>query len=448
MPLKIGLGNQTVSDLQRRAYIELLQIKLNLHPYELENENDVSFEELKEDCSQVARKLLRLISSHDLVDCHDFLTGLYDARKKRAEKKSQVLLDQQIERVAQRYMLSAFASVRQEISDIQGESIIHRIWVGKLLSEEKLRAMRFANLQLARRWKWHGKKLKVRHILWTENKMMLTYAEKFVDLFEVRDVNELFDNPDALRHLRPAFLSHMAWKEYSYAADIAKVLAVYLFGGLYLDAGFENLHDKIAIKKPATEDLEFHESDFKIITWDDYEARDIRFPLCASNEALDDSVSDQAVIGLKIEVNHDNQMFYSGKRHSVVMKSVISTMAACLVSKNMQVEQAARRLTFLSDVSPSNTQIYRRRVGAENTGTILRHHAFGSAIARFVLDYDIGKFLRFGWDLTRFPYQSQIRTGWDLHHGIYSPKLGIAVIGQRSWLKVRRDMTPWVEAPF
>ncbi|PVZ63517.1 TcdA/TcdB catalytic glycosyltransferase domain-containing protein [Pelagibaculum spongiae] len=121
-----------------------------------------------------------------------------------------------------------------------GEKCIHRIWLGGDVSDDMMTSIAAANVNIMSRWK--GVKA-TRHYLWTNNKKMISGALKN-SIFQIRDIQELLlfseKKESHLFKLSVACLHLIERKEFAHAVDILRLLALYKYGGLYLDFSFHN----------------------------------------------------------------------------------------------------------------------------------------------------------------------------------------------------------------
>ena len=130
--------------------------------------------------------------------------------------------------------------------DDPGTAVIHRIWIGRELSEDKLRKVMLANMRIADNWYdcRTGRKAKVKSILWTNNKKMMTGAVYSKTLCcsrfypEMRDIAELV-NCDDIPPLQKYIMSMIHENELSFACDILRLVIMFKFGGLFLGIPWE-----------------------------------------------------------------------------------------------------------------------------------------------------------------------------------------------------------------
>ena len=156
-----------------------------------------------------------------------------------------------------------------DVSDTEpGVALIHRIWVGGPLREERLKKMIVANTTIANLWRQpddESKKVNVQSVLWTDNKALFESAgAKFsktsqsAKLYpQIRHIDELF-NDDISKKLMPHIRSMITTGEFSFATDILRQIIMFKYGGLFLGMPWEKLSDiPLDYFQPTTSTLKF-----------------------------------------------------------------------------------------------------------------------------------------------------------------------------------------------
>ena len=118
---------------------------------------------------------------------------------------------------------------------VSGETVIHRIWLGKTPSEENLKKVALGNLAVEKQWIDYKteRPVKAKKMLWTNNKAMLNNKEYYHSLCgsEIMDISSLFS-------LRSEYYQYvhnfLARDEFALASDILRFMILEQYGGLYL----------------------------------------------------------------------------------------------------------------------------------------------------------------------------------------------------------------------
>ena len=116
-----------------------------------------------------------------------------------------------------------------------GVAIIHRIWLGKLPSEEDLKKVTLSNKAVERHWIDYrtNQKPKIKKLLWTNVKTMLNDKEYYRSLCgsEIMDISSLFDSRSKYYQYVYNFIAR---GEYAFASDMLRFMILEQYGGLYL----------------------------------------------------------------------------------------------------------------------------------------------------------------------------------------------------------------------
>ncbi|PVZ66669.1 glycosyltransferase [Pelagibaculum spongiae] len=124
-----------------------------------------------------------------------------------------------------------------------GVSIIHRIWLGKIPSEEKILIAMATNVTLCESWK---NKSKFESYFWVENSRLKIFFESVLPRrVKVVLIDDLIDgflkkHPN-LKWLQARVKAFILQRRYAFATDILRLMTLYMYGGLYLDFEFRSL---------------------------------------------------------------------------------------------------------------------------------------------------------------------------------------------------------------
>ncbi|PVZ70556.1 glycosyltransferase [Pelagibaculum spongiae] len=129
----------------------------------------------------------------------------------------------------------------ESISRKPGVKVIHRIWVGKTPSQDILTSIAAANLKIQAFWPNSGS---AKCYLWTDCHALLNNSRNTYN-FEVRHINELLNisslqknDPRLFETTRSLVNLFIGRSFFAHAVDLLRLLALYKYGGLYLDFGF------------------------------------------------------------------------------------------------------------------------------------------------------------------------------------------------------------------
>ncbi|PVZ70568.1 hypothetical protein DC094_08280 [Pelagibaculum spongiae] len=121
--------------------------------------------------------------------------------------------------------------------DNGGVAVSHRIWLGKLPDEDTFTRVCAAEKRLSQKWlKAGGKLANPRHILWTNNQLLMNgvydHIAKHASL-EIRNIDDLYDiATKEYKEIRVTLIfanSLIQHQEYAHACDILRILILYFF---------------------------------------------------------------------------------------------------------------------------------------------------------------------------------------------------------------------------
>ncbi|PVZ63880.1 hypothetical protein DC094_20345 [Pelagibaculum spongiae] len=161
--------------------------------------------------------------------------------------------------------------VNAPVSDRSGVKIIHRMWLGKMPSSEVIKKSAITDNYLSKELFEDNC---YRHILWTNNFQLMHsqgsphYPE--LAFYQVRHIDELINGSNPFPGMRDFVRAFIAWGDLAFAVDILRLLAVYQYGGLYLDISWhiQKLANDLWIDReaPPSED-EFFTAKKNDFTW-------------------------------------------------------------------------------------------------------------------------------------------------------------------------------------
>ncbi|PVZ69621.1 glycosyltransferase [Pelagibaculum spongiae] len=117
-----------------------------------------------------------------------------------------------------------------------GVRSIHRIWLGKFPSDEMLLQVYACNLEVAKSIR--PVYFVSHNYLWTNNKKLLAFSDSGIkpySYFKIKNAEWLIDDYQTPHALAIEARSQIHWQNYANASDILRILALYHYGGLYLD---------------------------------------------------------------------------------------------------------------------------------------------------------------------------------------------------------------------
>ena len=120
------------------------------------------------------------------------------------------------------------------VEDLSGVTTIHRIWLGKMPSEERLLAVASGNKTIMKHWykDQHTPATNFEQIIWTNNKNLLAMnGSSAVYGITVRPITELFTAKDSMFKFIESFIQR---DEFALAADLLRFIILKYYGGLFV----------------------------------------------------------------------------------------------------------------------------------------------------------------------------------------------------------------------
>ncbi len=113
-----------------------------------------------------------------------------------------------------------------------GVALTHRVWLGKMLPDDKIVSLKASNRVLEQRWQSVDGKNKVtlEHHIWTDRPDLLSRNDEFRNT-HIHHIEEVFTQRDVLFRYFQSFLAH---NEYSFISDLVRYKICQQYGGLYL----------------------------------------------------------------------------------------------------------------------------------------------------------------------------------------------------------------------
>ncbi|PVZ72223.1 glycosyltransferase [Pelagibaculum spongiae] len=146
--------------------------------------------------------------------------------------------------------------VEASIKHTSGVAIIHRIWLGKEVSLNRITEVLMSDLAISKIWRSFETNetisRDVKFVIWADRKLLAFEIPKYIaKYFLIYDLESLFEefkfsftkSPLVSHSLISAARVFILRKQYATATDILRMMVLYLYGGLYLDFEFERNHD-------------------------------------------------------------------------------------------------------------------------------------------------------------------------------------------------------------
>ena len=200
-------------------------------------------------CQNIIIDQIRLMSSDEPTRPGEASHELYSVRSRfAASPKSKNLFGDYYKILYQ--TMQQFVSRGNPDPEAPGVAIIHHIWVGNPLEEDKMRKLMAVNHHLRRWWRnpQTNQPVKVRAILWTDDDNMINrapYSESMKNSRsypEIRHIDELMVRDDNLPPMTGYIRSMLHSNEPSFASDILRQIIMYKYGGLFLGMPWEFAH--------------------------------------------------------------------------------------------------------------------------------------------------------------------------------------------------------------
>ncbi|PVZ71727.1 hypothetical protein [Pelagibaculum spongiae] len=333
----------------------------------------------------------------------------------------------------------------QQLSSEDGVAIIHRVWLGSSPDEECLIRVANTNRNLERHWRVKGR---VAHILWTNAPTLLAQKHsKLYGVFEIKDINELMVLADKVCDLNTRVRSYILWKQYSYACDILRILALYFYGGLYLDftwvsdfigTGFDATKNDVFSPKKSTDKIYKELSSERIIPFH-FQHDKVTNDHLLTHELISRDKRSSAFM----HVNHfvDNNILYSGAQESPFIREILENMVDTY--ENDKTQNSYGKILKLTHQSklPHKTLIHKQLRKHFIPGRVITCAGILPAALRRM--YFLASVIHL-----RIPDDNVFFVATDKEGNRLIRQLGLFKLQGLSWAKVDSKKQGSVEAPF
>ncbi|QSH41963.1 hypothetical protein P0136_05310 [Lentisphaerota bacterium ZTH] len=333
-----------------------------------------------------------------------------------------------------------------------GSPFIHRIWLGKFPGIEAIEKICLCDAHLDKIWKHPRTSGSIKKIsfLWTNNQKLLNFG-KFRNLI-IKDYRLLTGSSPEFSQYVDSFLIH---REYAFASDILRFLALYEFGGCFLGMPWQpqlniDWHYNNSVFKPTDTTMKFFNFDFGGYTVK------ADFPFTVN----DDLNLENRKCQMRVLACIDSDICYTGMPHSPLLQCIKNILLRIIQGSHGMNVMASYRKKLHEYAVLFKSEIAQRDSSFNVGGTVTNYYPLLTGLIKMgyaelfpglmknchghtVLGPD-GFDLKpeYKWCVTDYRIP---RTKWLAYPGYKLDEMLLSRLQNESWLKVPRGYQPGVE---
>ena len=259
----------------------------------------------------------------------------YDSKWLRAETKERSQEHHYLTIISETH--EKLTACKNKFSSWDGIKIVHRVWLGRNLSHDEIKKILSCNIHLQNIWVLTGvnskKRAKLKFIIWTNNKHLLASNSLYPNL-EIRNYRELLEIDKRFSQYVESFIYH---KEFAFASDILRFIAIYNYGGLFLGIGWYEVGMYLQYKTEFEPTLDTIQVFFTPVQEEEV-VLEFNYGITTNGEIF----SEEFVFTPKYLV--DSEILYTGIKFSPFIGYILE-MLYIILSKQDQLPRCGRAMT-------------------------------------------------------------------------------------------------------